>query len=278
MTAPTLTPKQAKAILKELASVAEHASLTGAYSDGLSSARDKINWLMAWAEAQQIAPTGFFRPLTDTARWGEIGVEARMMMASIKDVDEFEEDDDFPLDEDDDEVPSDDEGRDYGFIFGEGLGRKLKKLRKLKHLKHVVGPGRGIKDPGVLVAMAPFLDSDDLAALVMEHMEEGGDFDEGLLVALAPFLGSQTLGRLVRSRMKRKPARPEAPSAPEPPAPPAPAEEPKIPEAYPAPEAASIPRHQPNWTSAPAWTQNEGNPLNTPDDPQTPTLPPGSPQ
>lgn len=279
MTAPTLTVKQAKTLLKELASVSEHASLTGAYSDGLPSARDKINWLMAWAEAQQIAPTGFFRPLSESAGWGEVGVEARMMMASLKEVDEFEEEDDMPPPDEDDEVPQDEEGRDYGFIFGEGLGRKLKKLRKLKRLKHLAeSTGMGIKDPGVLVAMAPFLDSDDLAALVMEHMEDGGEFDEGLLVALAPFLGSQTLGRLVRARMKRRTLRPEAPPAPEPPAPPAPPEEPRIPEAYPAPQTASIPSSQPNWSSAPVWSQNEGTPLHEPEEPQPPTLPPGSPQ
>lgn len=279
MTAPTLTAKQARALLKELASVSEHASLTGAFSDGLPSARDKINWLMAWAEAQQIAPTGFFRPLSESAGWGEVGVEARMMMASLKEVDELEDDDDFSEPDEDDEVPPDEEGMDLGSILGDRLGRRLKKLRKLKHLKHVVdGSGLGIKDPGVLVAMAPFLDSDDLAALVMEHIEDGGEFDEGLLVALAPFLGSQTLGRLVRARMKRRPVRPEAPPAPEPPAPPAAPEEPRIPEAYPAPQAASIPSSQPNWSSAPVWSQNEGTPINQQEEPQPPTLPPGSPQ
>jgi hypothetical protein len=297
MTAPNLTTSQAKALLKELASVAEEASLTGAFSDGIPSARDKVNWLMAWAEARQIAPTGFFRPLTDKAGWGEIGVEARMMMASLKDSQDDEEDTDDDEDQDDDEGSSHGDPIHIDFEFGRKLGRKM------RHLKHVFkGKGGGLQDPGVLVAMAPFLDNEDLAAMVTSHLDAGGEFDEGLLVALAPFLGSQTLGKLVRARFMRKPAPPEPPRAPEAPqapqaapaAPQAPSapEAPKIPEAYPTHSGhAGHPATQENWSSAPAWTQNEGTALGQPapqapvipdgpqalEAPQVPTLPPGTP-
>lgn len=251
MTAPNLNASQAIALLKELASLAEDVTLTGAFSDGLASARDKINWLMAWAEAQEIAPAGFFRPLTEKAGWGEVGVEARMMMASLKDSQERFEADFEPepeLGEDDDMFggafgprgpfgakgpfgPKGPFGTHGPFgphgPFAGGRGRREKKAPESES-----GVGGRLQDPGVLVAMAPFLDAEDLAAMVTAHMETGGEFDEGLLVALAPFLGSQTLGRLVKQRMMRtRGSVPEPPQAPVPPqapeAPAAPTDEPE---------------------------------------------------
>lgn len=258
MTAPNLNASQAIVLLKELASVAEDASLTGAFADGLSSARDKINWLMAWAEAQEIAPAGFFRPLTEKAGWGEVGVEARMMMASLKDS-QARYEGDFEDEDDDDEVEEDDI---FGGTFGPrgpfgpkgpfgpqgpfgakgpfgpngpfagGRGRREKNAPERE-----AGIGGRLQDPGILVAMAPFLDSEDLAAMVTAHMEAGGEFDEGLLVALAPFLGSQTLGRLVKQRMMRGrvPAAPQAPQAPQ------------APEPQQAPAAPQEPEYQPHY-------------------------------
>lgn len=253
MTAPNLNASQAIVLLKELASVAEDATLTGAFADGLSSARDKINWLMAWAEAQEIAPAGFFRPLSEKAGWGEVGVEARMMMASLKDSQErFEADFEPEPEEVDDDIfggtfgprgpfgpkgpfgPQGPFGAKGPFgpngPFAGGRGRRERRVAEPE-----AGIGGRLQDPGVLVAMAPFLDSEDLAAMVTAHMEAGGEFDEGLLVALAPFLGSQTLGRLVKARMMRgrAPAAPQAPQAPtapqasEPPQAPAAPEEPE---------------------------------------------------
>ncbi len=240
MTAPNLNASQAIALLKELASMAEDATLSGAFSDGLSSARDRINWLMAWAEAQEISPAGFFRPLSDKASWGDIGVEARMLMASLK---EAQARFDGSNDQDDEENPADSDfyGETFGAksIFGprgpfgphgpfgkEGIFADRNRQGEKQASHSGAGVEGRLQDPGILVAMAPFLDAEDLASMVTAHMESGGEFDEGLLVALAPFLGSQILGRLVKARMMKG----RAPTPPEPPAPPA-EPEPVVPEA-----------------------------------------------
>jgi hypothetical protein len=290
MTAPNLNASQAIVLLKELASVAEDATLTGAFADGLSSARDKINWLMAWAEAQEIAPAGFFRPLSEKAGWGEVGVEARMMMASLKDSQErFEADFEPEPEEEDDDIfggtfgprgpfgPKGPFGPQGPFgvkgpfgpngPFAGGRGRRERRAAEPE-----AGIGGRLQDPGVLVAMAPFLDSEDLAAMVTAHMEAGGEFDEGLLVALAPFLGSQTLGRLVKARMMRgrAPAAPQAPQAP--PAPEAPVA-PPAPSGPVAPHAPAAPVYEEPVGAEPgltpfnqhqAYHQHQGGPQSQP--------------
>ncbi len=76
---------------------------------------------------------------------------------------------------------------------------------------------RGFSD---VVALAPFLKSEDLAELVRERIGDAS-LPTGLLAGLAPFLDSETLGGLVRGRMGRV-STPEPPK-PAPPTPPAPA-------------------------------------------------------
>lgn len=87
---------------------------------------------------------------------------------------------------------------------------------------------------GAVVALAPFLSSDDLAQMVRERIDEAAEVSDGILTALAPFLDSGDLGQLVRRRMRppvpKAPAAPEAPQppVPEPPAPPQPSTHPQI--------------------------------------------------
>lgn len=56
-------------------------------------------------------------------------------------------------------------------------------------------------DASVLVRLAPFVDSKDLAELVHEYAREGVTIDPGILTALAPFLDSSALGGLIRSHI-----------------------------------------------------------------------------
>lgn len=91
---------------------------------------------------------------------------------------------------------------------------------------------------GALVALAPFLNSQDLSEMIAERLDESREVPDGVLTALAPFLDSHHLGNLVRRR-----ARPGAPPAPPtPPMPPTPPDPPvakptvaKIPDLRPAP-------------------------------------------
>lgn len=78
--------------------------------------------------------------------------------------------------------------------------------------------GEGLE---AVVALAPFLDSRDLGALVRERME-GAQISDRVLTGLAPFLDSDALGDIVRRKMRR----PEPPAPPAAPAPPAPAQSP----------------------------------------------------
>jgi hypothetical protein len=78
--------------------------------------------------------------------------------------------------------------------------------------------GRGYGD---VVALAPFLKSEDLAELVREQIGEA-TLPTDLLAGLAPFLDSETLGSLVRRRMGRIPEPPAPPSPPSPTVPPVP--------------------------------------------------------
>ena len=78
---------------------------------------------------------------------------------------------------------------------------------------------------GEVIALAPFLKSEDLTKLVRDRMSESTKIPKGLLVGLAPFLDSEMLGDLVR-RQIRPPVPPVPPVAPEPPvAPPVPVED-----------------------------------------------------
>lgn len=67
---------------------------------------------------------------------------------------------------------------------------------------------------GAVIALAPFLDSNDLAQMVRERMGSLDGMPDGFLVALAPFLDSSMLGDLVRRNMKVPPAPPTAPVPP----------------------------------------------------------------
>ncbi len=65
---------------------------------------------------------------------------------------------------------------------------------------------------GAVVALAPFLDSGDLAQMLRERIDETVEVPDHLLTSLAPFLDSGDLGELVRRRMRPRP--PQAPTMP----------------------------------------------------------------
>ena len=101
------------------------------------------------------------------------------------------------------------EGAEYGEI---GVQCRL----LLSVLRDDARPGKGEESLGAVIALAPFLDSADLAQMVRERMGSGIGMPDGFLVALAPFLDSSMLGDLVRRNMKAPPAPPSPPEAPEP--------------------------------------------------------------
>ncbi len=78
-------------------------------------------------------------------------------------------------------------------------------------------------EDNILMRLAPFVDSQDLAELVREQMRKGSDIDMHQLSSLAPFLDRTMLGELLRAQMSNTAAAPEAPQAPPPPQAPQPA-------------------------------------------------------
>lgn len=104
---------------------------------------------------------------------------------------------------------------------------------------------KGGVDGSLLIRLAPFVDSRDLAELVQEYTREGVGLDPGTLTALAPFLDSNSLGSLIRSHLgKIKGARSaDEGDQPKPPASPAPTPKLPVPSGDLVPFNASPVRH-----------------------------------
>lgn len=164
-----------KRLLREIADMAEHATLTGAYAGGAPEAARKVNAIYVMLNEEGKVPKGLFDRISPDADWSTVGVQARLLSTMI-----------------------------------DGNGGRA------HHHKHAADDEG---DPGILVALAPFLNQQDLAQMVEAKLKSKQPFDEGILVALAPFIGSDLLGRLVREKFVH---RPEPPAPPEPPTPPTP--------------------------------------------------------
>lgn len=71
-------------------------------------------------------------------------------------------------------------------------------------------------DPGHLIRLAPFLNSEDLGRLVRSATASKTHFDANLVVSLAPFLDAESLGEIVRdSLLGQTNSEPEEPGEPE---------------------------------------------------------------
>lgn len=76
------------------------------------------------------------------------------------------------------------------------------------HRKH------GKHDGGLMMRLAPFLDPEDLGALVREQISKHSSIGMEQLAQLAPFLDREMLGELMRKEMQKNPgAAPEPPPA-----------------------------------------------------------------
>jgi len=67
---------------------------------------------------------------------------------------------------------------------------------------------RDVHDPGILVRLAPFVDSKDLSSLIREQMQQGVHLDMHILTSIAPFLGKEDLGMLLREHIQPREDRP----------------------------------------------------------------------
>lgn len=73
-----------RSLLREIADLCEHASLTGALNGGAARVATRYNAVLARLEEANSVPRGMFAPVDSNASFGEIGVEARMLASFIK--------------------------------------------------------------------------------------------------------------------------------------------------------------------------------------------------
>jgi hypothetical protein len=181
-------------LLKELADMAEEASLTGSLAEGAPQAVQRYNAVLHYLEDEDAVPEDLFEKLPESTSFAKLGVECRLLAAYFEPGEESTKGD------------------------------------------------KGKGNASILVRLAPFVDSNDLAELVKEHVKNGTSIDVHMLTALAPFLKSSDLGQLMRQHVsgwfKQSEAEPKPAGAPAPsPAPPTPAAEPTR-DLVPAPEHA----------------------------------------
>lgn len=98
------------------------------------------------------------------------------------------------------------------------------------HLEGARPSAREGRPSSLLMRLAPFIDSADLAELVREQMQSSEGMNMDMVANLAPFLKRETLGKLVRMNMSRSgaaepsdktepvegPERPAEPARPDP--------------------------------------------------------------
>jgi len=152
-----------KNLLRELAELAEHASLTGAMSGGEKSAVRRYNQALATLQDEGVVPRGLFAELPADTQYGELAVECKLLLASIK---------------------GDDDESDW----------KSKGKRKRRE---------GDFDYHVLMGLAPFTRGEDLAKLVENEIKKGARVPGHVLVALAPFLPGDMITKLVSARLNQ---------------------------------------------------------------------------
>jgi len=166
-------------LLHEISQLCEHATLTGSLSGGAARTVGRYNAILTKLIEDGVVKEGLFAPLPDTAEYGEVGVEARMLASYVR------------------------------------IGEKDKERNQGPH------------DPGILMRLAPFVDSRDLSSLVREQMQRGVHLDMHILTSIAPFLGKDDLSMLLREHLnsgegkggrterQERPDRPERPERPD---------------------------------------------------------------
>jgi hypothetical protein len=181
-----------KNLLREISKIAEDADITGSLESGVGRAISRYNRVLAQLEELGAVSPGLFQPLKPEDGYGALVVESRLLRSSFEEGDERRRD-------------------------------------RREQRRQEAASGRSSVDPSLLVRLAPFVQSADLANLVRECTAQNVHIHEDTITAIAPFLDSATLGKLVREHIigavqavpqpepSPEPAPvPEAPIAPEP--------------------------------------------------------------
>lgn len=166
-------------LLKELADLAEHSSLTGSLSQGASRAVQRYNAVLDRLVALGAIPEGLFTPLDASTDYDGLGVEARLLASTLKN---------------EKGAKFKDKGRREGHEPDASVIVRLAPFVDSADLTRLVREYRqrnAFFDENLITSLAPFLDRKMLGEIIRDHFMEGEE--------------------------PEPPAPPEAPRAPEPP-------------------------------------------------------------
>jgi len=143
-------------LLRELAELAEHASLTGSLSDGENRAAERYNSVLSYFATEGLVPEGIFTRLAPGCSYGDIGVEARMLLAYVEGQEKAS-------------APKTEQVFDQGvlvrlapFVDSGDLGRLVR-----EHMKH-----NAHFDMNLLTSLAPFLDSGIMGEVIRDQLAQ----------------------------------------------------------------------------------------------------------
>lgn len=137
-------------MLREIADLAENASLTGGLASGAPRAVQRYNAILRQLVESGDLPRGIFEELDpETTDFGQLGVDSRLLASYLKGKGDGNGNSDASI-----------LVRLAPFVRGEDLAAMVK-----EHLS------RGIElSANVITALAPFMNSDQLGQLVREHL------------------------------------------------------------------------------------------------------------
>jgi len=146
-------------LLKEIASMAEEASLTGSMEGGAARTVQRYNATLNTLRQKGVVPEGLFSALPENAAFGEVGVEAKMLVGYLKGVDDGGDDD---------------EPHKHKNKRGDlSILTRLAPFVDSKDLRDLISQystQNMTLDPDTLAQLAPFLDRESLGQLIQQHM------------------------------------------------------------------------------------------------------------
>ena len=171
--------RRMRTLLEKMAEMAEHVEQTGSFESSIQNNVKRYNSIVEHLEDNDVLPEDMFPELDEDSDSGQLGAEAKLLSGYLADL------------ADEDEMER-----------GSGNSRKPEGKRP---------------DLGMMVALAPFLERNELTNIVLKHFtgqtklgeEEApaapGSMDIQTLIALAPHVDKATLGQMARACLSRQP-------------------------------------------------------------------------
>ncbi|CAN5706872.1 hypothetical protein BH11ARM2_BH11ARM2_07240 [soil metagenome] len=176
-------------LLREIAELCEHASLTGSYAGGEGRVARRYNSIVEHLEDEDALPHDLFEKLSEDAGFSEVGIEARMLCRFL-DGEEKEAKGKKKKTKGDPDILI----RLAPFVRRGDLAKMVR-----DQMRH------GARFPGeLLTQLAPFLDREALGEMVREQMSHGVSIDLETLTRLAPFMDGDFLSELVSQSLQQE--------------------------------------------------------------------------